>query len=155
MKRISLLLLTLILFVPLTACTTNKNPVPPEPQISENDTIVTMERDTEIQNLNRFTTFLSNQEKGIKDSIRIITLSPDGTTVPNDLSFDGTLFKLTITSKEPADPATKKLYSYTGTNVVKKEKGKYIQYDLKLRTEEENLIPLIIVPKETTSAKKS
>lgn len=135
MKKWWLTLFIVILFIPYTAACSSKQQVS-QPKISEKDTIVTKEIGEPIENIGRFATFLQNYEKGTKDSIRIITLSPDGEEVANDLSFDGTLLKLQLNS-----------YTYTGTKLVKREDDNFITYEMLVRSEIESYFPLLHLPK--------
>ncbi|HBI04592.1 MAG TPA: hypothetical protein DDY49_11250 [Paenibacillaceae bacterium] len=128
-------LFLIILFIPYTTACSPKQQVT-KTNISEKDTVVTKEIGQPIENLERFAKFLQRYEKGEKDSIRIITLSPEGESVPNDLSFDGTYLKLQLNS-----------YTYTGTKLVKKEDGDFITYEMQLKSDIETYFPIIYLPK--------
>lgn len=130
-----LFLFIIILFIPYTAaCSPTKQE--PETKISKKDTIVTKEIGQPIENIERFALFIQNYEKGVKDSVRIVTLSPEGKSVNNDLSYDGKFLKLQIDS-----------YTYTGTKLVKNEDSHFIKFELLVRSDIETYFPIIYLPK--------
>jgi len=135
MLRLWGLLFVFILFLPYSVACSQKQ-AQKTSHVSVKDTVVSQEIGQPVGNLERFAKFVQNYEKGTKDSIRILTVAPDGKPVPNDLTYDGKRLKLEIDSR-----------TYTGTKLVKNEDDNYVKFEMQLLSDLETYFPILYLPK--------
>ncbi|MGD6858228.1 DUF4362 domain-containing protein [Bacillus infantis] len=113
-----------ILLLPLLllACQTQEEPAAklPDYKPSEDD-IVSMHGD--IENLDRFFSFITNVQKGSEETIRVVRYTEEGAPILHDLEYDGQVIHFILdTRRDGFGPRTIEERECRSVNVEKGEK---------------------------------